>query len=335
MDLVTLGEILIDMFPAEMGRGLTEVSAFHPKPGGAPANVAVAAQRLGAQTAFIGCVGADAFGQHLIDVMRTEGVATQGIQIDEQARTTMAFIAMRDENTPEFVFYRNPGADTRIAPERLDRALLNSTRALHFGSLSLTDEPAFSATLKAIQIAREGGALISYDVNYRPALWSSPEAALAAALDLLPEVDLLKVNEEELVLLSGQSGIMSQPDLAAALTDASQVLLEKGPELVIVTLGPNGSFFQTADGSGMVPPFRVETVDAVGCGDAFIAGVLTRLILGLKPGEDWRSRLSPAALHEHLRYANAVGALTALTQGVIPALPHADQVDAFLATHHN
>ncbi len=203
MHITTLGELLIDMFPAEIGRRLADVTAFHPKPGGAPANVAVAARRLGADTAFIGKVGDDAFGHMLIDVIRDQGVDTSGIRVDDEARTTMAIIALPDENTAEFVFYRNPGADQRLRPDELDADQLSSTRALHFGSLSLTDEPSRSATWAAMRIAAEAGALISFDVNYRPSLWSSPEQAFEQISAMVPHVHLLKVNEVEIELLAG------------------------------------------------------------------------------------------------------------------------------------
>jgi fructokinase len=327
IDLVCLGEFLIDMFPAELGRSLVEVSAFHPKPGGAPANVAVAAARLGANSAFIGKVGDDLFGHFLADVLVQEGVETRGMRYDRQARTTMAIIAMPDENTAEFVFYRNPGADMLLQAAELDRDLLSQTRAFHFGSLSLTDEPVRGATLEAIKIASDAGALISYDVNYRPTLWRDPGEALEQATAMLPLVNLLKVNEAELALLSGREDL--DPSDHAQLAAASKKLIEHGPDLVVVTLGPDGSFFQAAADGEYVAPFRVKTVDAVGCGDAFVAGLLTRLVVG----HDWRDRLSPDQLRDTLRYANAVGALTSLTQGVIPALPTADRVDKFLKEH--
>ncbi len=324
MDIVTLGEILIDMFPAELGRGLTEVSAFCPKPGGAPANVAVAAARLGKRVAFIGKVGNDAFGHHLADVLAREGVDIRGMRYDEQARTTMAFIALPDENTAEFVFYRNPGADMLLQAEELDTSLLRGARAFHFGSLSLTDKDNRQATLEAVAIARGAGALISYDVNYRPSLWRKPEEALEQALAMLPQVDLLKVNEKEVALLSQRDRV--DPTNIEELERASQALLERGPSLVVVTLGPNGSYFQTAEGGEFVPSFRVDTVDATGCGDAFIAGLLSQLV----GSQDWRGQLTLEHLRHAVRYANAVGALTALTLGVIPALPTASQVDEFL-----
>jgi fructokinase len=257
MQILCLGELLIDMFPAEVGRGMTEVSSFRPKPGGAPANAAVAAARLGAQSGFIGKVGEDIFGRYLEGVLKQEGVDTRGMRFDTQARTTLVFIAMPDVNTAEFIFYRNPGADMLLSPEELDTALLQETQCLHFGSLSLIDEPIRSATLRAIEIARAAGAMISFDVNYRPALWQSQEAARLRMLETIPQVDLVKVNDTELALLTGSDD----------LDPASRSLLRKGPKLCVVTLGAKGSFFQTGQDSEFIPGYEVETVDATGCGD--------------------------------------------------------------------
>lgn len=316
MDIVCLGEVLIDMFPAELGRGLAEVSAFRPKPGGAPANVAVSVARLGQESAFIGKVGDEDFGHFLAGVLRQEGVDVSGMRYDQEARTGLAFIAMPDPNHYDILFYRNPGADMRLRADELDAELLASTRAFHFGSISLIQEPSRGATLEAIRIAREAGALISFDVNYRPDLWTRDEAR-EQVLATVPGVDLLKVNEIELELLTGDG----DPEAA------TPALLEMGPDLIVVTMGPEGSYFRVAGGGAYVPPFPVEAVDATGCGDAFIAGLLCHLIAT----EDWRVQLTVARMREVLRYANAVGALTALTQGVIPSLPTADQVDAFLS----
>jgi len=315
MDIVCLGEVLIDMFPAELGRSLEQVTAFRPKPGGAPANVAVAAARLGAKSAFIGKVGDDAFGHHLADVLRQEDVEVRGMRYDSEARTGMAFLAKPDENSYDILFYRNPGADMRLRADELDREILGQARAFHFGSLSLVQEPSREATLEAARIAREAGALISFDVNYRADLWSREEAR-NQVLDTIPLVDLLKVNEVELEILTG----------SAAPDTASQELLALGPELCVVTLGPEGSFFRVAGGGEYVPPFRVKTVDATGCGDAFVAGLIWKLL----SREDWREQLAVARMREVLRYANAVGALTSMTLGVIPALPTAGQVEQFL-----
>lgn len=325
MDLITLSDLLIDMFPAEVGRRLADVSAFYPKPGGASANVAVAAQRLGVATAFIGKVGDDAFGHHLVAVMRSQGVETRGIRLDGEARTTMAIIALPTEQHAEFVFYRNPGADQRLLPAELDRDLIASTRALHVGSLSLTDEPSRSTAFEAVRLAQAAGALVSFDANYRPSLWQSAAAALAQYNALIPQVDLLKVNEVELALLT--DGRWSTADSQMSIAEATGKLLARGPALVVVTLGGQGSYFRCAAGGQFVPGFQVTTVDTVGCGDAFIAGVLAQLLAA----DDWRSQLTSARLRAVLRYANAVGALTAAQQGAIPALPTAAEVEAFLA----
>jgi len=204
MDIVCLGELLVDMLPAETGLKLAEVSAFYPKPGGAPANVSVAAVRLGAQAAFMGKVGDDAFGHHLADVLKQAGVDVRGVRFDREARTGMAFIAKPDENNYEILFYRNPGADMLLKPEELDSELLEKTRVFHFGSISLIQEPSRSATMAALHIACESGALISFDVNYRPDLWSRSEAR-DRVMATLPDVDLLKVNEVELELLTGST----------------------------------------------------------------------------------------------------------------------------------
>jgi len=320
IDVVCMGEALIDLFPAEIGRRMADVSAFHPKPGGAPANVAVAVSRLGAAAAFLGDVGDDPFGRFLIDTLSGEGVDTQGMRVDPSMRTTLAVIAMPDPHRAEFVFYRQPGAAMARRPDEQDRALLRRSRAFHAGPISLIDEPGRSATLRAMAAARAAGALVSFDVNYRPSVWPSPEEALRVTASVLPLAHLIKVNETELRLLTGHD------DPATG----SAALLERGPELIVVTLGAQGSYYRSAEAAGFVPAFPVETVDAIGCGDAFMAGVLVGLVGGAGD-EPWRERLDEVHLRPILRRASAVGALTATRPGALPALPRAAEVEAFLA----
>ncbi len=317
MDVVCLGELLVDMFPAEVGRRLVDVSAFRPKPGGAPANVSVGLARLGTRSAFIGKVGDDAFGHHLAQVLGNAGVETKGIRFDDYARTTMAFIASPDPDTAEFVFYRNPGADMLLRPDELDTELLLETKALHFGSLSLVDDPIRQSTYEAMKIVSSQGGMISLDVNYRPTLWPSQELAYDAVMALLPRVNLVKVNEIELALLTGED----DPDAG------SRRLISLGPEICVITLGKAGSYFRVAEGNGFVPAYQVKTVDATGCGDGFVAGLLT----GLLTHGQWPEQLTVEKMTRHLTFANAVGALTAQSQGVIPALPTAMMVEDFLA----
>jgi len=320
MNLVCLGEYLVDFFPEEVGRPLVEVSAFHPTPGGAPANVAVAASRLGFKSAFIGKLGQDAFGEFLADVLVREKVETRGLRFDPIWRTTLVFLSKPDANSYECLFYRNPGADTNLQPQELDESLLRETRAFQFGSLSLTNEPSRSATRAAIAIAHAAGALVCYDVNYRPTLWKNADEARQMALEFIPLVDMVKVNETELALFGGEETMEQSASKLCAL----------GPRFCVVTLGERGSYIQTALGDAFVPAFSVEAVDAAGCGDAFLAALLCTMTESPK----WQTELQPKRLRTYLRYANAVGALTATAQGVIPALPTAAKVDEFLRSFH-
>lgn len=321
LDIVSLGEILIDMFPVEIGRKLGEVSAFYPKPGGACANVAVAAAKLGCRSAFIGKVGSDAFGDTLVRTLAQNGVETRGMCVDKKVRTTVVFIAMPDENTAEFIFFRNPGADLCLRADELDHDLLQNTKALHCGSLTLVDEPARSAQFAAVEIARQNSALISFDVNHRPNLWQDENEALKQIWRMIDFVDLIKINEVELELLTRTS----DPAYGA------KVLLQKGIKLVAVTLGMKGSYFCSTSFQGHIPPFVVKTVDAIGCGDAFIAGLLSRLV----EISDNQLNLNAAQLKECFKFANAVGAITALNRGVIPALPTAAQVTDFIMNYQD
>ena len=316
VDIVCLGEILIDMFPAEIGRPLAAVSAFYPVPGGAPANVAIAAARLGAQSAFIGKVGDDPFGRFLSETLVRQGVQTQGMRFDAEARTGLNFHAQVDGDTATHLFYR--GADTRLRPDELDRTLLQETRVFNFGTLSLMQQPARSATLEALNIARAAGALIAFDVNYRPSLWTDPLAARELIEATLPSVDVLKINADELLLITEST------DLA----EETAHLLATGLQLCVVTLGPRGSFYCCASGSGLVPGFPIKAVDATGSGDAFTATLLVQLVTGQ---ESWRAQLEPARLQAIVRRANAAGAFTALQQGVLSALPDTKSLDSFLA----
>jgi fructokinase len=247
--------------------------------------------------------------------MQSNNVDVSGMRIDPNVRTTIVFIGMPDENTAQFVFYRNPGADLCLTADEIDKVLVTSTKAFHCDSLSLVREPARSAHHFSVQLAKKAGALISFDANYRPSLWESASEAIEQTEIMLAQCDLLKVNEIELELLTGSADPVT----------AAPELLKRGPRLVAVTLGANGSYFCSEKAQGFVAPYKVQTVDAIGCGDAFLAGLLTRLTSGL-----WPNRLDEQNLKEAFQFANAVGAVTALTRGVIPALPTLQQVEDFL-----
>ena len=202
-DIVALGESLIDFTPAginEMGMPL-----FSQNPGGAPANVLAMASKLGRSTAFVGKVGRDAFGRFLQEHMEKAGIDCSALRRDDRVPTTLAFVQLDEYGDRSFSFYRDPGADVMLRPEEVDDTLLEGCRIFHFGSVSLTKEPCRGTTLWVARRAREAGALISYDPNYRPFLWPSVEAARRALCAALELTDILKVSEEEMCLLTGES----------------------------------------------------------------------------------------------------------------------------------
>jgi fructokinase len=314
MDIVCLGEIILDMFASEAGKDFFTVSAFLPVAGGAPANVAVAAARLGARSAFIGKAGEDPFGRRLERVLQGYGVDTRAMRFDSRYRTTLNFMTLPDPNRTEMLFYRNPGADMLLEPAELDCDLLAETAVFHFGSVSLAAEPCRSATLEAARLAGKAGATVSFDVNYRPGLWDGEKHAKAEIAQALRLADVVKVNEAELALLAGT-------DEAAR---GCRAIVDKGPSLCVATVGPRGSAWASRRSAGDVPGFSVDAVDATGCGDAFMAALLVKLI-----SIPARSRRDPEEemLRRSLRWANAAGALTARKKGVMSALPEAREVD--------
>jgi fructokinase len=325
MDIVTLGELILDMFASETGKDFQTVSAFIPVAGGAPANVAVAAARLGTKAAFIGKVGEDAFGRRLESVLKSYGVETRGMRFDREHRTTLNFMTIPDPNHTEMLFYRNPGADMLLSPDELDQRLLGSTAVYHFGSVSLAVEPCRSAALEGAAFARGKGALVSFDVNYRPGLWDGDARAKSEILEALPRADIVKVNEDELRLLSGTS------DAPAGCAK----ILDHGPALCVATLGPHGSAWAARGSSGRVQGFAVDVVDATGCGDAFMAALLVKILSALGGHAEGRRSLleglTKDVLADALSWANAAGALTARRKGVMPALPAAEDVNQLAA----
>lgn len=320
-DVAALGEILIDFTSA--GVSSAGQALFERNPGGAPANVAVAIARLGGRSAFIGKTGKDLFGNFLEQTLRETGVDTCSLKSDPDYNTTLAFVSLSSNGEREFSFYRNPGADTRLSPDDLDKTLLESVTFLHIGSLSLTHEPSRSATLKAIRIVAEAGGIVSYDPNWRPSLWASQEEGLAAMKSLFPLSHLVKVSEEELSLLFG-----IQPDDDTEIDRGAGMILETGAKMVCVTLGPRGVYYKTRKHSGFVPCESVKVVDTTGAGDSFVGGLLYRLSR-LSKGVDPFDR-DADSIRDDLVFANAVASLCVTRRGAIPALPNLAEVEVFL-----
>ncbi len=302
-DITAIGEVLIDL--TQFGVNDQGVGLFAANPGGAPANVAVAAARLGASVSFVGKVGTDGFGDTLVSVLEQNGVDASPVVRSPRA-TTIALVSLTPEGERSFRFLR--GADQDLAPEEVPEALLAESRFLHFGSVSLTPGLSRSSTVFAARQARQLGALVSYDPNYRPALWDSEEQALQWMALPLPLVDILKLSEEELPLLAG----------TGRLEEGTALLAEKGPRLILVTLGGRGVFYRWLRWTGLVPGVPVQATDTNGAGDSFLGAVLSRLA---RRGPAPLEGLEMGELEEVLAFANRAAALTCSRSGAIPAMP--------------
>lgn len=313
-DVTTLGEILIDFTSA----GLSSAGQvlYERNPGGAPANVAAAVARLGGRAAFIGKTGDDDFGRFLKNTLDNIGIETRGMQVSREQPTTLAFVTLTPGGERSFSFYRHPGADTQLSASELDTGVLEASRCLHIGSLSLTHESARKATLEALKRVRAAGGFISYDPNWRAPLWENRELGIRMMKSLFPYADVVKVSDEELELLYG-TGEYS--------TGAAKILAE-GAKLVLVTLGKHGVFYKTATMEGCVAVPEVTVVDTTGAGDSFVGGLLWRLTR-TPEGMDPFAK-SKTDLEADLRFANCVAALCVTKRGAIPAMPTRAEVTA-------
>ncbi len=315
-DLICLGEALIDFPAVESGKSLIDVNEFRKVAGGAPANVSVGAAKLERSAAFIGRVGDDQFGHYLKETIEQNGVDVSQLQFDRKARTGLAFFSLPTPNTRDFLFYRNPSADMMLDASKLDKDYLMESEVFHFGSITLINEPSRSSTMKAARIAKKGGAVISYDPNLRMSLWPDEGSALHEIKKPLGMVDIVKVNDEELEFLTSES------DYRKGMAK----LLSHGPKLVILTLGQKGSYVLAEGLCENIGAFDVDTVDATGCGDSFVSGLLCGVIdYGIK-----RLTKDKDLIRSVLRFASAAAAITSTEKGVIGALPSRKKVMEFL-----
>jgi len=311
-DVTCLGELLIDFTSLEPGVSIIETPGFEKHAGGGPANVAVGVSRLGGSAAFLGMVGEDEFGHYLAAMLADRGVDIRGLRFTETAHTTLAFVALREDGEREFIFYRNPGADMLYSPADVDESLIANGRILHHGSISFISEPNREATLSAISIAQANNRLISFDPNLRLNLWTDALEAHAGILLGLPAADILKVSEEELEFITGQT------DLEVGM----RALHDRGIPVVVVTLGEAGCAYFWSEHTGRVPGRPTTAVDTTGAGDAFAAGLLRRLAALDKLPTD----LTDSEVRSILDFANAVAARVVTRRGAIPAMPTMEEI---------
>lgn len=318
LDVVALGELLIDFTCTSTDAAGYPTMAAHP--GGAPANFLAAMTRFGARTALLGKVGADAFGALLVDTLRTAGIETRGVVADDAVFTTLAFVTLDARGDRSFSFARKPGADTCLRFEELDRTLIDAARAFHFGTLSLTDEPARTATQKAVAYARAQGKLVTYDPNLRKPLWADLDTAREQLLWGLAQADVVKLSDEEAAFLFGADTPLQQ--------GAQRILDEFGVKLVFVTCGAAGCWFANRSACGMVPALPgIQAVDTTGAGDVFGGSAVWQLLQTGKAPD----ALTEAELRRITAFACAAAGLSIQTPGGISSAPALCEVQAALA----
>ena len=315
-DVVALGELLVDFLwlPAD-GTGYPIMAAH---PGGAPANFLAVLAACGARTALLAKVGADAFGRMLTDAVAAAGIDARGIVRTADVFTTLAFVTLDSRGEREFSFARKPGADTCLRFEELELSMLEHTKAFHFGTLSLTDEPARSATRRALEYARQCGCLISCDPNYRPPLWSSAAEAAEQMRWALEQSDVVKLSDEEAEFLFGRNA-----------ADAADYIVEHcGVKLVFVTCGERGCRFRNRNAGGFVPALSGLAVrDTTGAGDIFGGSAVWKLLqYGLPP-----EALNEAQLREIVTFANTAAGLSVTKAGGLSSVPTPEEIAARLA----
>ena len=303
-DVIALGELLIDFAP----RGVDDAGypTMAANPGGAPCNFLAALNACGGKTAFIGKVGDDAFGHLLKGTLTDAGIDTKGLVVDPEVFTTLAFVTLDERGDRSFSFARKPGADTRLRWEEVETAMIDEARVFHFGTLSLTDEPARTATQKAVAYAKSRGKLITCDPNLRRPLWKTEAAAREQILWSLGQADVVKISDEEVEFLWNCT-----PE-----EGADKLLAEYGVGLAMVTLGPRGALLKTANARCFVGAPQVTPVDTTGAGDIFGGSAVYRLLELNKP----ISGLTEADLAYIGKFAATAASLSTEFAGGIPSI---------------
>lgn len=316
-DVVALGELLIDF--TQNGSSEQGNTLFEACPGGAPCNVLAMLSKLGKSCAFVGKVGDDMFGKRLRQEILAAGICTEGLVMDAETPTTLAFVQTAENGERDFSFYRNPGADMMLTEAELPLTMVENTRIFHFGSLSMTHPQVRRATERAVAAAKRGGALLSFDPNLRPLLWDSMEDA-AQAIDWgLAQCDILKIADNELEFMTGETDFYKG---AAQLQRAYPNI-----RVLNVTAGAQGSYsFYGAAEPVFVPACqRGGVIETTGAGDTFCACVLHFV---LEHGID---ALTEQQRGEMLRFANTAAYLVTTQRGALRAMPERSEVVALLA----
>lgn len=313
-DVVALGELLIDF--TDNGKSAQGNTIFEANPGGAPCNVLAMLNRCGNPTAFIGKVGKDIFGLKLKATLEEVGIDTSNLIVDEEARTTLAFVETFEDGDRDFSFFRNPGADMLLTAEEVDEEMIKNSKIFHFGTLSMTHEGVREATKKGIRVAKECGAAISFDPNLRPPLWKSLDDAKEQVAYGLGQCDILKISDNEIQWFTGEE------DYDAGIAK----LREKYDiPLILLSMGKDGSRAYYKDLRVEVPSFLQDTtIETTGAGDTF-GGCCLHYVL-----EKGLDKLDEDSLREMLTFANAAASIITTRKGALRVMPEVEEVKAFI-----
>lgn len=309
--LIAIGEALIDFIPNKTGCAFSEVTEFAPKVGGAPANVCGAFSRLGGKSMLITQLGNDPFGHKIANELATFGIDTSAIRFTEEANTALAFVSLEKDGNRTFSFYRKPSADMLLAPVQIDEKWFDDSYALHFCSVSLGDFPMKDAHIRAIEIARKNGMLISFDPNLRFPLWNDKNKLHSRVNEFIPLCDILKISDEELEFITGENDIKK----------AAPKLFAKGVKLIAYTCGKDGAYTFTENAEAFSPAEKVNAVDTTGAGDGFIGSFLWKLqSLGINAANI--SEADECALKKCLDFSNRFCAISVQSEGAIASYPN-------------
>ena len=312
-DVAALGELLIDFTCLSTDTDGYPTMAAHP--GGAPANYLAALTKFGAKTAMIGKVGSDAFGRLLIKTLKGAGIDTRGMLVSDDVFTTLAFVTLDDSGNREFSFARKPGADTQLRFDEIDLGVIDASKVLHFGTLSMTNEPARDATCKVVEYAAGHGKLISFDPNLRKPLWDDLDEAKRQMLWGLKHADIVKISDEETEFLFGIA-----PEEAA-----KHIIDSFGVRLVYVTCGAEGCFYRTKTASGFVKALSgIAVKDTTGAGDIFGGSAM----YGLLRAGGVPEKLTAEELENIVSFACASAGLSTTKAGGISSVPELGEVEA-------
>jgi fructokinase len=310
--LAVVGEVLVDLF-AEPGKPATAAGVYSGRPGGAPANLAAAAAKLGLDVTFIGKVGDDELGRSLRGTLNGYGVGTSQLLTDRRLPTMLAIVSAAGPDQPEFVLYH--GANRLLAEGDIDAATVTGADVLAFGSITLAVESR-TAAIKAARVAHNAGRCVVFDVNLRPTIWPDLDLARAAIAEAIAIVDVVKLNETELAFLEGK----------VSHEEGTRRILKHGPKLCCLTIGERGAYFSNGMACGYVDAFPVEARDTTGCGDAFAAGLSLKLA-GVRASLEGLNRDELVAM---VRFANACGGVMATELGGMGANLSVAAVEALM-----